>query len=98
NNPQRMDYYKKYTEIIADYNREKDRITIEETFARLMELAQSLTAEERRAAEEGLSEPELALFDLLLKPAISKADRERVKQASQSLLASIRQLLAPLER
>ena len=32
-NPQRMDYYKKYSEIIADYNREKDRVTIEETFA-----------------------------------------------------------------
>ncbi|MCX6910299.1 MAG: type I restriction endonuclease subunit R, partial [Verrucomicrobia bacterium] len=27
-NPLRMDYYKKYSEIIADYNREKDRVTI----------------------------------------------------------------------
>ena len=26
-NPLRMDYYKKYQEIIADYNREKDRAT-----------------------------------------------------------------------
>src|SRR5438128_1218958 len=25
-NPQRMDYYRKYSEIIADYNREKDRV------------------------------------------------------------------------
>jgi hypothetical protein len=32
-NPLRMDYYKKYQEIIADYNREKDRVTVEETFA-----------------------------------------------------------------
>src|SRR5206468_1758398 len=62
-NPQRMDYYRKYSEIIADYNREKDRVTIEETFARLVELAQSLDAEQRRATEEGLSEDELALFD-----------------------------------
>jgi len=37
-NPLRMDYYKKYQEIIADYNRDKDRITIEETFARVMDL------------------------------------------------------------
>ena len=43
-NPQRMDYYKKYSEIIADYNREKDRVTIEETFAKLVELAKSLDA------------------------------------------------------
>ena len=38
-NPRRMDYYKKYQEIIADYNREKDRATVEETFAELTELA-----------------------------------------------------------
>lgn len=97
-NPERMDYYKKYSDIIADYNREKDRVTIEETFSRLVDLANSLDAEQRRAAEEGLSEEELALFDLLAKDNISKADRERVKQASRSLLASIQQLIAPLER
>lgn len=96
-NPLRMDYYRKYSEIIADYNREKDRVTIEETFARLLDLAQSLDAEQRRAAEEGLSEEELALFDLLNKPQISKAERERLKQASQSLLDAIRKLIAPLQ-
>ena len=58
-NPLRMDYYKKYQEIIADYNREKDRVTVEATFAQLVELASSLDAEQRRAAEEGLSEDEL---------------------------------------
>jgi type I restriction enzyme R subunit len=97
-NPQRMDFYKKYSEIVADYNREKDRVTIEETFAKLVNLANSLDAEQRRAAEEGLNEDELALFDLLKKPELSKVDRERVKQASRSLLASIRDLIAPLER
>src|SRR2546429_4632376 len=39
NNPMRMDYYKKYQEIIADYNREKDRATVEATFAQLVALA-----------------------------------------------------------
>jgi type I restriction enzyme R subunit len=98
NNPLRMDYYKKYSEIIADYNREKDRVTIEETFAQLVDLAASLNAEQNRAAEEGLSEEELALFDLLKRDSLSKADRERVKQGSKSLLESLRQLIAPLER
>jgi type I restriction enzyme, R subunit len=97
-NPQRMDYYKKYTEIVADYNREKDRITIEETFAKLLALANSLDAEQRRAVEEGLSEDELALFDLLIRENLTKADRERVKQASRGLLQSVRALIAPLER
>jgi type I restriction enzyme R subunit len=97
-NPLRMDYYKKYSEIVADYNREKDRVTIEDTFAKLVDLANSLSAEQRRAAEEGLSEDELALFDLLKKENLSKSDRERVKLASQSLLDSVRKLIAPLQR
>jgi type I restriction enzyme R subunit len=97
-NPQRMDYFRKYSEIVAEYNREKDRVTIEETFAKLVDLANNLDAEQRRAAEEGLSEDELALFDLLNRDSLSKADRERVKQASHGLLQSILKLIAPLER
>ncbi len=96
NNPMRMDYYKKYQQIVADYNREKDRVTVEETFAQLMALAASLDAEQKRAAEEGLSEDELAMFDLLFKASISKADRERLKQASRSLLSSLRDLLSTM--
>lgn len=95
-NPLRMDYYKKYEEIIADYNREKDRTTVEATFARLVAFAATLDVEDRRAAQEGLSDEELALFDLLFKESISKKDRERLKQASQGLLASLRELLAPM--
>ena len=95
-NPMRMDYYKKYQEIIADYNREKDRVTVEETLAKLIDLANSLDAEQRRAAEEGLSDDELTLFDLLFKENISKTDREKLKQASKSLLSSLTELLKPM--
>jgi type I restriction enzyme R subunit len=97
-NPQRMDYYKRYREIITDYNREKDRSTIEDTFANLVELVESLDEEQRRAAEEGLDEDELALFDLLKKGKLSKREREKVKRASQTLLASLRERLERLER
>ena len=97
-NPSRMDYQQKYEEIVADYNREKDRVTIEETFRRLTELIEELDAEQRRAVEEGLSEDELALFDLLKKEDLGKAARERVKQASRDLLASIRARLKELDR
>jgi type I restriction enzyme R subunit len=92
-NPMRMDFYRKYQEIIADYNREKDRVTVEETFARLMELANNLDAEQLRAVEEGLRDEELALFDMLFKESISKTDRERLKQASRSLLSSLQEIL-----
>ena len=53
----------------------------------------SLDAEEHRAAEEHLSQAELAVFDLLKKDSLSKAERERIKQASRSLLASLQDLL-----
>jgi type I restriction enzyme R subunit len=92
-NPMRMDYYKKYQEIIADYNSEKDRVTVEQTFARLLELANSLDAEQKRAVEEGLTEDEYAMFQMLFRENIGRADRERLKQASKGLLASLRELL-----
>jgi len=92
-NPDRMDYYRRYQEIVADYNREKDRVTIEETFARLMDLVATLDEEQQRAAREGLNEDELALFDLLFKENITKAERERLKQASKALLAALEQHL-----
>ena len=97
-NPLRMDYQRKYEEIVAGYNSEKDRVTVEETFRRLMELAEELDAEQRRAVEEGLSEEELALFDLLRKDGLGRSERERVKQASRELLASVEELLAGLDR
>ena len=53
-NPTRMDYQRKYEEIVAEYNREKDRTTIEETFRRLVELVNSLDEEQKRATREGL--------------------------------------------
>ncbi|MDE0510565.1 MAG: type I restriction endonuclease subunit R [Gammaproteobacteria bacterium] len=97
-NPSRMNYQHKYEEIVADYNREKDRVTIEDTFRRLTELMAELDTEQKRAVEEGLTEDELALFDKMKKENLGKAERERVKQASRELLASIKEQLARLER
>lgn len=101
-NPARMDYQLKYDEIISEYNREKDRTAIEETFRRLMELAASLDEEEQRAVREGLSEDELALFDTVIRSrpslALTNSDRERVKLASRELLKAVQERLAVLDR
>ncbi|MDO9005642.1 MAG: type I restriction endonuclease subunit R [Aquabacterium sp.] len=96
-NPLRMNYEKKYQEIIAAYNQDKDRATIEDTFAKLMDLANGIDAEQRRALEEGLSEAQLALFDLLLRDNLTKAERDRIKQASRELLAGVLKVIAPLD-
>lgn len=95
-NPQRMDYYKKYQAIIADYNREKDRATVEDTFAKIAKLVSEMDEELQRHVREGLSEDELTLFDMLLKENISKAERETLKQASKDLLASLKEHLSQM--
>jgi type I restriction enzyme, R subunit len=97
-NPLRMNYEKKYQEIIAAYNQDKDRATVEDTFAKLIDLANSLSAEQNRAVDEGLSEDQLALFDLLRRDDLSKVNRERIKQASKELLAGVLKVVAPLNR
>jgi type I restriction enzyme R subunit len=96
-NPLRMNYEKKYQEIIAAYNQDKDRATVEDTFAKLLDLAHSLNAEQHRAVEEGLSEDQLALFDLLLRADLSKVDRERIKQASKELLVGVLRVITTLD-
>ena len=95
-NPLRMDYYKKYQEIIADYNREKDRVTIEETFRRLLELNAQLDDEQKAAVAQGLKDDEQYLFELLQRDDLSKADRERLKQGSRQLLDALKQMIQPM--
>ena len=50
----------------------------------------------RRAVVEGLTEGELALFDLLAREDLTKSDRERLKQASRTLLTRLRDLVAEM--
>ena len=64
----------------------------------LVDLANSLDAEQQRTVDEGLSEDQLALFDLVTRSDLSKTDRERIKQASRDLLAGVLLVIAPLNR
>ena len=89
-NPLRTDFYKRYQEVISDYNYEKDRLTIEETFAALLKFVEELDNEEKRAVREGLDEENLALFDILLKPELSTRDRSRIKKVAKDLLAALK--------
>lgn len=50
---------------IVNYNREKDRATVEQTFAALVESAADPDAEQQRAIDEGLTPAERVVFDLL---------------------------------
>ena len=86
-NRTRMDFLERFQRMIDEYN--SGCINVEEFFRRLMEFAKSLTREEQRAVAEGLSEEELAIFDLLTnKPEIklTKKEREQVKMTARELL------------
>lgn len=96
-NPMRMDFYKKYKELIEDYNYEKDRAVIEATFEALLKFVNDLSQEEKRAAKEGLDEEDLALFDLLEKPNLDKKDREKLKQVSNDLLNKLKALIDDID-
>ena len=89
-NPLRTDFQKHYEAIVAEYNREKDRVTIERTFEALLEFVQELEHEESRALREGLDEESLAIFDLLNKPDLERTDIERIKKVAQELLRTLK--------
>jgi type I restriction enzyme R subunit len=89
-NPLRIDFNKRYQEIVSEYNFEKDRITIEKTFEELMRFVRDLDDEEKRAVREGLDEEYLALFDLLSKPDLKQQSRTRIKKVAIDLLDALK--------
>jgi type I restriction enzyme R subunit len=89
-NPLRTDFQQHYEIIVSEYNREKDRVTIEQTFEALLKLVEELNEEERRAVREGLDEESLAIFDLLRKPELDAKAIKRVKKVAITLLEDLK--------
>ena len=93
-NPGRIDLYKRYQEIIAEYNRDKDDVAIQRVFDDLIKLHESLDLEEQRYVREGFgSEKELAMYDLLSKDKaeITKGDIAKLKKVAQRLMETVEQ-------
>jgi type I restriction enzyme, R subunit len=89
-NRARVDYLEKFQRMIDEYN--AGSLNVEEFFERLVRFAQSLSAEEQRGVAAGLSEEELALFDLLTKPdpTLTKAEEAQAKKVARELLATLK--------
>lgn len=62
-NKSRMNYLDKFQQMIDEYN--ADSRNVEIFFAELVDFAQELNVENKRAISENLAEEELASFDLL---------------------------------
>jgi type I site-specific deoxyribonuclease, HsdR family len=97
-NTSRVDYQKHYEEIVDRYNREKDRLIIEQTFEELLKFIQDLDEEAQRATSEGLSEETLAIFDLLKKPNIQPAEIKRIKGIASNLLQILKQEILQMDQ
>lgn len=88
-NPTRYDLVERIEALIADYN--AGSINIDEYLRRLIELSKTLTHEEQRAGREGLTEEELAIFDLLTKPdpVLTAEEVETVRGTAKKLLTHL---------
>lgn len=71
-------------------NREKDRVTIEQTFEALLKLVQELDDEQSRSLREGLDEESLAILDLLKTPDLKAPDIKRLKAVDVDLLKELK--------
>jgi len=89
-NHSRADMAEKFQALIDEYNAGSQNI--EAFFEELKSFARSLTEEEQRAVAEGLTEEELALFDILTKPEpiLSKAEESEVKKVCRELLETLK--------
>lgn len=97
-NPNRMNYYERYQEIIENYNSEQDRATIEKTFMDLMDLANSMDEEEKRYVREGFSsDEELSMYDMLFRDDLDKGDIKKLKEVSVTILQRIKAKIAELD-
>ncbi|WP_029013336.1 type I restriction endonuclease subunit R [Niveispirillum irakense] len=96
-NPSRRDLADKLEQLIADYN--ANTVSLDELFDRLLDFVRELDEETRRSAREQLSEDELAVFDLLVKPGptLSRAEIVQVKRVARDLLARLKRETAILD-
>jgi type I restriction enzyme R subunit len=85
-NPSRSEWVERFQKLIEAYN--AGSLNVEEFFKQLVAFTKGLNEEERRGLAEGLSEEQLAIYDLLMRPAPELSDGERlqVKSVAEQLL------------
>ena len=89
-NKSRMDFHKRYKEMIEEYL--SGSANLDELFENLVNFSQELNHEEQRHIREELeNEEELAVFDLLTKPNmnLNKKETKQVKAIARKLLKTL---------
>ena len=90
-NPARVDLVERFEKLVADYN--AGSLNTEAFFQELLDFSETLNVEEARSLSENLTEEQLAIFDLLMRPApdLTAAERVQVKKVAQDLLTVLKQ-------
>ncbi|ARO23977.1 type I site-specific deoxyribonuclease HsdR subunit protein [Rhizobium sp. TAL182] len=96
-NPTRQHLVERLEKLVADYN--AGSVDAEQFFEKLKDFIRDMDVEERRAAREELSQEELAIFDLLVKPEpkLTKAEEQEVKRVARSLLEKLHELTGAID-
>ncbi|WP_417809903.1 type I restriction endonuclease subunit R [Thioclava sp.] len=89
-NPTLTDFEERFDKIIKEYNKEKDKNTIEATFEALMRLAAEMEAEAKAHVAMGLSADQKPIFDVLFREDLSKEEIKQIKSATIAILDSIK--------
>jgi len=89
-NPARVDLVERFEKLVADYN--AGSINTETFFQELLKFAKALSEEDARSIAEGLTEEQLAIFDLLMRPApeLSEDEKAQVKRVAEELLTVLK--------
>jgi type I restriction enzyme R subunit len=90
-NRSRLDLLERFQKMIDDYN--AGSMNVEEFFKQLLEFTRKLQEEEKRSISENLSEEELAVFDILLKPKVKlkNKDEQQVKNVARAMLQTLKE-------
>lgn len=85
-NKTRTDYLERFEKMIEEYNAGSKNVDL--IYKDLVDFAEALSDEQKRHIQENISEEELALFDILIKPEMELVEREKqqVKRAARYLL------------
>jgi type I restriction enzyme R subunit len=98
-NPLRMEFYKRYEEIIKEYNKGKDLDDTMKSFDKLFKFVQELNDEDTRALRENLDEESLAIFDLLKKDkSLTVEELKEVKKISVDTLSKLKEEKLKIDR
>jgi type I restriction enzyme R subunit len=89
-NPARVDLVERFEKLVADYN--AGSINTETFFQELLKFTKALSEEDARSVAEGLTEEQLAIFDLLMRPApeLSEEEKSQVKRVAEELLTVLK--------